>query len=126
MALIFATSLFAGQSQDLAGTTWQLVTVNGQPPSEALDPLTLTFDAEGRMGGNAGCNSFGGAYTVEGSQLKLTELVSTLRACADEAQNQQEAAILAALQAVAQYEIDGDTLTLKDADGAALLVYQRA
>jgi heat shock protein HslJ len=125
-ALVFATSIFAGQSQDLAGTAWHLSAINGQAPVEALDPLTLTFDAEGRMGGNSGCNGFGGAYAVDGSQLTLSELVSTLRACADEAQNNQEAAIMAALQAVAQYAIDGDTLTLKDANGAALLVYSRA
>jgi heat shock protein HslJ len=125
-ALIFATSLFAGQGQDLAGTTWRLAEVNGQATIEALDPLTLSFEAEGRMGGNSGCNGFGGAYAVDGGELKLTEIVSTLRACADEAQNEQEAAIMTALQAVAQYEIDGDSLRLQAADGATLLLYTRA
>lgn len=60
---------------------YRLTGVNGQPVPRTLEPVTLSLEGA-RLGGNDGCNSFGGEYRVEGGRLSLTgPLVGTLRAC---------------------------------------------
>jgi heat shock protein HslJ len=126
-ALGLTTALWASAPEDLAGSHWNLVEIDGQAPIALPEGgLTIGFEAEGQVGGSSGCNSYGGQYAVQSSNLSLSEVVSTLRACADEALNAQEAQFHQALAAVAQYDVQGDTLTLRDAGGAALLVFERA
>jgi len=99
----------------LEGTTWTLVEVGGQParPAGTSGAPSMRFDAaETRAGGNTGCNSFGGSYALSGGSLRFGALVSTRRACVDEALNAQEAAFLGALDATRSWRIDGSTLVL--------------
>src|SRR5688572_23278862 len=90
----FAPAARVGASQapgaDAAATAlleaapWTLVEYLG--PDGALQPLltgteiTATF-REGRLGGSAGCNSYGSTYMVNGGALALSEAVRTLRLC---------------------------------------------
>ena len=124
-ALAWAAITFAG-GQALDGTHWTLTQLNGQPPVAAEAVVDLSFQAEGRIGGNGGCNSYGGDYAVSGSRLTVSNLMSTLMACLDDGLNTQESAYWAALGTVASYDLSGDVLTLKDASGAAVLVFARA
>jgi len=125
-AIALAVLLQARSGGDLAGTGWSLVTLNGQAPIPASGPITLAFEAGGRAGGNSGCNSYGATYVARGGSLKITEMVSTLRACVDPSLNAQEATYLAALAAVAEYEVTGGRLSLRDAGGTIELVFVRA
>jgi heat shock protein HslJ len=125
-ALIFAAISFAGGGSELDGTHWTLTQLNGQPPLSSDAVLDLSFQAEHRLGGYAGCNSYGGVYAVDGRSLTFRDLISTLRACAAADLNTQEGAYLHGLERVAGYTLVGDTLTLQDASGAALLVFVRA
>ena len=100
--------------------------LNGHAPLNMAEPISLSFEAGQRAGGNSGCNSYGGSYTVAGNTLTISEINSTMRACAEQALNDQEAEYYQALQAVAAYELANDQLTLKDASGAVLLIFTRA
>ncbi len=100
---IWLLSLAAcGGSSAMPEETWKLVSLNGNPVIEGTG-LTIGFE-EDRVFGNAGCNSFGGTYELDGSGLKFDALVTTLMACAGEGLMAQESAYLAALSAVETME----------------------
>ena len=82
----------------------------------------LTFNDDGTISGNSGCNGFGGSYKVEGDQVAFSEVVSTLMAC-DEARMAQEGAFHQVLTDTATFKIEGNTLTL--ANGDVVLVLAR-
>ena len=107
----------------LEGPIWQLVSYpdadGAQTPAQV--EATMRFDA-GQASGNASCNRFFAPYTLDGSQLTFGPAGSTMMACPEPAMS-QEHAFLTALGAVASYEIAGAQLTLFDAEGAALLVF---
>jgi len=105
----------------LPGTRWVLVsyrngageTVNALPDRE----VTSEFQADGQMGGNAGCNSYFAGYTADGRNLTVGQAGSTMMACMPEEVMRQEADFLAALQSAATYAVNGDTLTISNAAG---------
>ena len=78
--------------------------------------LTAIFTAD-QVSGSAGCNTYSGGYTIDGTTLKIGPLASTMRACSDEAVNEQEQQFLAALEASTTFDLTGNTLTLKAAGG---------
>jgi heat shock protein HslJ len=78
--------------------------------------LTAIFTAD-QVSGSAGCNTYSGSYTLDGTTLKIGPLASTMKACADQAVNDQEQQFLAALQASTTYSQSGNSLTLKAAGG---------
>jgi heat shock protein HslJ len=80
----------------------------------------LTFNEDGTVAGNSGCNGFGGNYTVEGAQVTFSEIVSTLIACEEPLMSQEEA-VLKVLTDATTYQIEGNTLTLTNDDIALVL-----
>jgi len=78
--------------------------------------LTAIFTAD-QVSGSAGCNTYSGGYTIDGTTVKIGPLASTQKACADQAVSDQEQQFLAALQASTTYSQSGNTLTLKVAGG---------
>lgn len=110
----------------LEGTLWQLVTfpdADGETVNALTGATTLELDGSGRFGGNAGCNSYGGSYTLDGTALELGDAVSTLMACLDEALMMQETQFLGNLANVASYAIVDDQLQLLDSNGTALMTF---
>ena len=64
---------------------------------------TVTFDSEGRVFGDAGCNRFTGGYTVKkNGTLKIGPLASTMMFC--EGKMDAEQAFLTKLQAAVSYQ----------------------
>ena len=112
----------------LEGTLWTLVSY-GDPndPQAVLEgsEITAEFDsAEGRVSGSAGCNSYFGAYEVDGDRLTVGPVGSTEMYCMDpENVMDQETAYLAALQSAASYQIVGDQLRIASEDGATVLTF---
>jgi heat shock protein HslJ len=109
------TATPVGEAPVLAGTRWQLVAY-GAPGTETpvIDgsPITLQFGTAGEVNGYGGCNEYSGAYTVEANTLLFGEIVSTLRACADQTVTVQEVDYLAALRSASRFEIAEDMLTI--------------
>lgn len=104
-----------GEGEPLAGTRWTLAQLNGQAPVPGLGDATPTLEfaaGEPRASGNGGCNQFSGPYTQNGASLRFGPLVSTRRACADEAANRQETAYLRALESTTRFSATAEMLTL--------------
>lgn len=112
----------------LEGVRWVLVTyLNGSGETVAvLDgrEVTAEFGADGRVGGNAGCNSYFAGYTVDGDALTISQAGSTMMACDPPEVMQQEADFLAALQSAATFSIDGEQLLIANAGGETVLTFQ--
>jgi heat shock protein HslJ len=107
-----------GSQPKLEGTTWELVKMDEKLPL-ADTTITLKFEV-GQAGGNAGCNSYGGAYDLNGDSLKLDELMSTMMYCEAEGVMDQETAYLLFLSQVRSYAILDGALYLSQADGREL------
>jgi len=69
------------------------------------------------------CNRYFGAYRRDGAALSVGPIAATRRACADLALEER---YFAALTDVTGAAVEGDTLTLRDDGGAALMVLTRA
>lgn len=102
----------------LEGTTWDLVSMGDELPVPGTT-ITITFD-EGQLGGNSGCNSYGGAYEVEGESFKPGELFSTMMYCEAEGVMDQEAAYLNFLSQIISFAIIDGELYMSKAEGSQL------
>ena len=102
----------------LDGRTFLSVDVVGRtlvPGSQ----VRLSF-ADGQVSANAGCNTIGGRYVIDGGRLVASQLATTEMACAPALMDQDR--WLADLLAGAAVALDGDTLTIaKDGMSLALL-----
>jgi heat shock protein HslJ len=116
------TMRFAAQSTDLAGTAWIVSGYNSGREAVASPifgtELTATFGQDGTLSGSAGCNNYNASYQVDGASMTIGPAVSTRKACAGpEGIMDQELQYLAALQTAATYELRGDKLEMRTAEG---------
>jgi heat shock protein HslJ len=117
----------ASTSASLPGTSWEVVNYNNGKQAVvsvlADSEISLNFSADGQVSGKSGCNAYSGGYETTGDQLKIGPLAATQMACDKPAGvMEQEQQYLAALQNAATFEIAGDTLTIRDANGAMQVV----
>ena len=106
----------------LEGTSWTLVEIDGRAPAGDTVP-TLAFDEAGNVSGSAGCNTFMGTPTIEGSSISMGPLGTTRMACAGAA-GLLETAFLAAMNEVESFAIDSEgRLVLED---GVVLVFEPA
>jgi heat shock protein HslJ len=127
-AVLVAAGCVAGgggsAADDLEGIEWRLVASSVSASDLGAAGITATF-SDGQIAGTGGVNSYGGACTIgDDGAIQMGEIASTLMAGSDEA-NAAETAYFALLGEVARYEVSGDTLTLRDAGGNELLVFER-
>ena len=105
---------------------WKVLKVgNIENPTDnkSGEALAFEFDASAKTYfGNAGCNNIRGAIKEnDGEQLLLGSGMSTMMACpAMDAEN----AIKKALEDTRSYQIESNTLILKDSTGTALITFQ--
>jgi heat shock protein HslJ len=97
--------------------------VDSQTPALIDTKPRITFNVDGTLIGNSGCNGYSGSYTVEGNQITFSPIVSTRMLC-DKAIMEQETAIHQVLTNTASFKIEGNQLTLTNND--RLLVFTTA
>jgi heat shock protein HslJ len=120
LAMILA-SCTIDTNNPLNNTSWYLVSLGDRPLLPDTD-VTIRFE-DGRMGGNDGCNWYGGAYTVRGDRFSVdNDIHSTLISCSEPVMGQVRAC-MQALRAARRYRLDGQQLTLLDASGKALVTF---
>lgn len=119
-----AAAATAPAGDELAGTSWNLSSIDGAAPAEGGQPASIAFTDEGRVAGSSGCNRFMGGYTLSDGALAFGALAGTMMAC-PEPLMQQEQAFLAILGAASGHSVAGDTLTITADDGRSL-VFTRA
>lgn len=111
----------SGQSKSLTGQLWMVTELGGEKPLPDT-ALTAEFSQDGRVAGSSGCNSYSGPYDVDGKNIEMGPFASTLMACPEQVMA-LEAGYLVALETASAYQISGDELTLKDANGKTLAVF---
>ncbi|NLX49306.1 MAG: META domain-containing protein [Methanospirillum sp.] len=116
-------------ADDLAGT-WRIASYLGAD-DRAVAPLAgtgpfLSFGTDGRLGGTAGCNSFGADYRAGNGRLSVGPVVTTLMYCEAPGVMDQEARVLSLLSLAEEFRLDGDALVLLDAGGRAVMTLARA
>ncbi len=123
-------AVFEAVSQDLAGSTWEVIAYNngqGGVVSLIIDTqITAQFDESGVLAGIAGCNNYSGAYETDGQNIAMGPFVTTRMACGEpEGIMEQETQYLAALETAATYTIDGLTMNMRTAEGATVANFTR-
>jgi heat shock protein HslJ len=122
--------IYNAQSQDLTGTSWEATGYNNGKQAvvgvQAGTTLTADFGKDGTLSGNSGCNTYSGGYKVNGDQITIGPLASSMMACEEPAGvMEQEAQYLAALQSAATYQIEGNVLQLRTKDDALAAIFNR-
>lgn len=112
--------------EPLAGSAWQLVELPGAAAvAGARGPVTMAFDAAGRVAGSAGVNRYTAAAAAGAGWLRVASGITTRMAGPPEAM-QLESEFLARLQRAGTWRVDGDRLRLLDGAGAPLMTLRRA
>lgn len=101
------------EAKDAEGQRIEALFVNAEKP------LQLDFK-DGRVGVGNTCNRMGGAYSVQGDQLKFGDLATTMMACADAKLLALDQEVGKRLEGSARFAHAGDTLTLTVARGDVL------
>src|SRR5438552_11378282 len=82
--LLIASFAAMSSAQSLPEGKWKLIAYNftGRVdlPIPGID-ITLNIHTGGKLGGNSGCNVYGGEYIVEKGKLKISDIISTMMAC---------------------------------------------
>ena len=105
---------------DFVGTSWTLTTLPGGPDLSGAE-VTLTIGATS-LGGNAGCNNYGGDYAASGTDLVIQPLVSTLMLCAEPV-GSIETTYLTAFTAAREWRVSAASLEFRDAAGNVLATF---
>ena len=105
---------------------WKLVSYgDSAAPTPAIPGMdtSISFE-EGQFGGTVGCNSFGGDYKLNGDQMSIGSVFSTMMFC--DQTSTQESAVLAILSdqtmTVTQ---SGNLLTLSSTDGKSVVTLEK-
>jgi heat shock protein HslJ len=122
---------FKALSQALEGSSWQVIGYNngkGGVVSLILDTeITATFDEEGQLTGNAGCNNYFASYEIDGDKISIGPAGATAMFCTEpEGIMEQEQQYLAALQTAATYKITGLNMEMRTTEGSLVANFQRA
>ena len=103
----------------LSGVKWKVTSFNnGRHAVVGVTGdtrLEISF-ADGKVSGNAGCNTFHGTYTSHDGTIEVGPLATSRRAC-EESLMTQEREFLAALASAVKWSIDGNVLDMHRADG---------
>ena len=122
---------YAAETQDLAGTSWQVISYNNGKEavvSVIIDTeITANFGEDGQLTGSGGCNSYFGPYETQGDNISMGPFGATQMMCSEpEGLMDQESQYLAALESADTYKVEGDRLSMRTADGAMAVNFQRA
>lgn len=109
----------------LTNTYWKLVELDGarvaMTPEQERE-VRITLDDNGKVTGFTGCNRVMGGYTVAAEVLRFTQLAGTRMMCPPPAM-QLESAVLANMNSVTGFRIEGEQLILLK-DGAPVARYE--
>jgi heat shock protein HslJ len=105
---------------------WKLISYGDKTnPTPALPDVDTTISfIDGQLGGNVGCNSFGGEYQLKGDTLSFGSIMSTEMYC--EQTMEQEAGVLAVFSSgTVKAALNDNVLTLTSADGSVVILARK-
>ena len=120
-----ASTAPVSSTASLTNTYWKLTELDGARVSmtpEQEREVRITLDDNGKVTGFTGCNQVMGGYTVAADVLRFTQLAGTRMMCPPPAM-QLESAVLANLNSVTGFRIEGEQLILLR-DGVPVARYE--
>lgn len=114
-----------GQANRLDDQRWVLEQIGNRQTYVPIRGVFMNFDSSKRsVGGNTGCNTFGGSYSASRNRISMTNLISTMRACIEGGKMQTERELLDGLRRADTFELTNDNrLKLYD-NGRLLLTFR--
>lgn len=122
----------------LENVLWQADIVGGQAVPEEIDISALFVPGEeagsGSVGGNAGCNNYNTSYETSSDTSSdppvfsisiSSPMAMTMMACPDEVLAELERSYLGMLETAESYEIMGEQMILRSANGEVVFVADR-
>ena len=127
MALLMLAACSGANTANITGD-WKLVSYGSvDNPTPAIPDVetSITFDSEGQMNGNVGCNGFGGNYEISSDKITFDSIMSTLMFC--EGTSDQEQAVLGVFsdKVGLQFQLNDNTLTITSVDGLSVVNLER-
>jgi heat shock protein HslJ len=122
LMLVACSGIGPQTAQDpLEGTSWDLFAYRKTSPIEGTS-ITAEF-VDGKVQGSAGCNSYSGAYKVDGERIEIGPIMMTEMACMEpEGVMDQELYYLEFLGAVSRIQFVDDQLQLFDGHEALTFI----
>lgn len=138
LSLLICLILFSCKSQDvpkkssdkvgtsLIDTKWVLTKLNSDAVNltspELQQPFIKLSEKDNAVGGNGGCNSFGGTYSLTDNQtISFSQLIATMRYCEDHG---IESVFMGNLHKATTYVLENNELTFKDENGYILATFE--
>ncbi len=97
-------------SDALAGTRWELLTIDGQPAASG-EALVITFGHDGRVSGSTGLNDLTASYAVTADYLTFGPLATTRRAGSPELLAQEQR-VIGSLAGMCPFRHDARTMSV--------------
>ena len=113
LVLTACAAVGPSSASSLAGSEGRPVKL-GDKDVDGLRPF-VRFDDNGHIGGNGGCNSYRGSYTLDGNRIEVRRLALTMMYCGGKMQT--ERALLSSLRRASTFRRKGTKLTLQDSRG---------
>jgi heat shock protein HslJ len=113
----------AAQPGAFAANSWILTTLGGEPIQEGV--ITAEVAEGNQVSGSAGCNQYSTTYTSDGENLEFSDEIVLTRMMCTEPLMDLESAYLEVLANTARGNVDGNNLTLLDAQGNELATFTR-
>lgn len=112
----------------LVGPKWVLTKLNGDlvnlESAELEQPYIKLTEKDNAVGGNGGCNGFGGTYTLTDTQtISFSQMLSTMRHCEDQG---IEGVFIGNIQKATAYTLVNKELTFRDENGYVLATFEPA
>jgi putative lipoprotein len=107
---------------DLEGTGWQARSIAGQTVADDVRS-TIVLEADNRVAGFGGCNSFFGSWAVEDDAIVFGHLGATMMMCPPEIM-EQETGFLEALNTAERFEIISGELVIHSAGADQPTVFE--
>ena len=97
---------------------WRVVSIDGAPPPGRAG-VTLDFEPDGRLSGQAPCNRYHAGYRIEGQRIVFSPGATTRMFCGEEIMRAEQR-FLGMLGGGAVWSISSDGLRLTADSGAVL------
>jgi heat shock protein HslJ len=128
ISLVFAFFALSASAQTLPEGEWHLSSFGFTHkfvfPIDK-DQVTLKVHPDGKLGGNTGCNVYGGNYEINDAKLRIFDLISTMRAC-EEPSSRFEQSFLDTLSGASEVHLEQGELTITDLKTGNFLRFAKA
>jgi heat shock protein HslJ len=114
----------AEPTDELAGSQWKAVSINGNSLVEATY-ISLYFRYDGVVWGYSGLNTYGGSYSAETPHIQVSGGITTALGSSSKSIEEQEDTYQDCLRNATSYRVDGNYLRIYDAVNQQRLVFEK-